>query len=318
MRLTLLPLVGAVLCSQAFAQPHIPEGFRPLFNGKDLSGWFGWGTSDPATLRAMSPEERLEYKSKSIRGGLVDAKGNLTQEHIENHWRVENRELVNDGKGLYLTTDSDYGDFELMLEYKALPEGDSGVYLRGIPQVQIWDAGSADPNGLGKSLGSGGLWNNGKGAPGKDPARKMDRALGEWNSFKIRMLGERVTVIFNGETVVDHEVLENFFANKKSGYLAYGKDLPGTVVARVNELMLDPVHVRGPIQLQTHGRYGGGICSLEKFLQRKVTGSFRNAMRMGLPGLIMGLILITGREQWSITKRWMEPSFASRAKAAPC
>ena len=253
MRLTLLPLVGAVLCSQAFAQPHTPEGFRPLFNGKDLSGWFGWGTSDPATLRAMSPDERLEYKSKSIRGGLVDAKGNLTQEHIENHWRVENGELVNDGKGLYLTTDSDYGDFELMLEYKALPEGDSGVYLRGIPQVQIWDAGSADPNGLGKSLGSGGLWNNGKGAPGKDPARKMDRALGEWNSFKIRMLGERVTVIFNGETVVDHEVLENFFANKKSGYLAYGKDLPGTVVARVNELMLDPVHVRGPIQLQTHG-----------------------------------------------------------------
>ena len=253
MRLTLLSLIGASLLGQASAQTSIPEGFKPLFNGKDLSGWFGWGTSDPSALRAMSAEELLEYKGKSIRGGLTDAKGTPTQDHIENHWRVENGELVNDGKGLYLTSDTDYADFELMLEYKALPEGDSGVYLRGIPQVQIWDAGSADPNGLGKSLGSGGLWNNGKGSPGKDPSRKMDGAFGEWNSFKIRMLGERVTVIFNGETVVDHAVLENFFANKKSGYLAYGKDSQSTALARVNELMLDPVHVRGPIQLQTHG-----------------------------------------------------------------
>lgn len=246
-------MICAVFIGQSFAQAQKPEGFSPLFNGTDLSGWFGWGTSDPAALRGMSPEELVEYKNKSIRGGLTDTKGNPILDHIENHWRVENGELVNDGKGLYLTTDKDYGDFELMLEYKALPDGDSGVYLRGIPQVQIWDAASADPNGLGKSFGSGGLWNNGKGAPGKDPTRKMDRPLGEWNSFKIRMIGERVTVVFNGVTVVDHAVLENFFANKKTGYLAYGKDLPGTSGARVNEAMLDPVFARGPIQLQTHG-----------------------------------------------------------------
>jgi hypothetical protein len=135
-----------------------------------------------------------------------------------------------------------------------LPEGDSGIYLRGIPQVQIWDATKGDPHGWGQDKGSGGLWNNSKGAPGKDPSKKMDRPLGEWNSFKIRMIGERVTVIFNGETVVDNAVLENFFANQKAGYLAYGNSAKNAKTEKApNGFMRDPVYPTGPIQLQTHG-----------------------------------------------------------------
>ena len=49
--------------------------------------------------------------------------------------------------------------------------------------------------GLGRAKGSGGLWNNSAGSPGKDPSKKMDKPLGEWNSFHIKMIGERVTVI---------------------------------------------------------------------------------------------------------------------------
>jgi hypothetical protein len=198
-----------------------PEGFTALFNGKDLSGWYGWSTKDPTELWNMTPEERADYKKKSVEGGLPEGKAG--PENINAHWKVVDGEIVNDGKGLYLTTDKDYGDFELWVEYKALPEGDSGVYLRGIPQVQIWDSTQGDPRGLGQDKGSGGLWNNSKGAPGKDPLLKMDKPFGEWNQFKIRMIGERVTVVFNGQTVVNNAVLENFFANKKAGYLAYGK-----------------------------------------------------------------------------------------------
>ena len=47
--------------------------------------------------------------------------------------------MVNDGTGLYLTTDKDYGDFELWVDYKTVPKADSGIYLRCIPQVRIWD-----------------------------------------------------------------------------------------------------------------------------------------------------------------------------------
>lgn len=252
-----LPLFAlAAFAATAQAADNVPpDGFTALFNGKDLSGWYGWGTKDPTELQKLSPEERAAYKKKSVEGGLPEGKNG--PDHIQAHWTVENGELVNDGKGLYLTTDKDYGDFEFHVEYKALPDGDSGVYVRGIPQVQIWDTTKGDPRGLGQDKGSGGLWNNSKGAPGKDPIKKMDKPFGEWNQLKIRMIGERVTVDLNGETVVDNAVMENFFANKKAGYIAYAKPDANSAGKEEKKLpngwMKDPAFAKGPIQLQTHG-----------------------------------------------------------------
>jgi hypothetical protein len=207
-----------------------PPGFEPLFNGKDLTGWFGWATRNPEDLRNMTPEQRADWIKRSVEGPL---EGKDEGNELNKHWSVENGELVNDGYGLYASTIKDYGDFELWLEYKTVPKADSGIYLRGCPQVQIWDSTENDEKAvqLGKPLGSGGLWNNSKGAPGKDPAKKMDRPFGEWNSFKIKMIGERVTVIFNGEVVVDNAVMENYFDKERK----------------------TPIFARGPIQLQTHG-----------------------------------------------------------------
>lgn len=252
-------LVVSFLFSQQVNAQEIspPTGFTALFNGKDLSGWYGWTTQDPNDLWSMSPDDRAKYKKQSIEGGLLNKKGEPINEHINAHWKVVDGELVNDGHGHYLTTDKDYDDFELRLEYKALPDGDSGVYLRGIPQVQIWDATKGDPRGLGQDKGSGGLWNNSKGSPGKDPLKKMDKPFGEWNSLKMTMIGERVSVVLNGEIVVDNAVLENFFANQKSGYVAYGKpseqSIEGDVKKLMNGFMRDPAFPKGPIQLQTHG-----------------------------------------------------------------
>ena len=212
---TLLIGLGFVATAHS-AQNEPPEGFTALFNGKNLDGWFGHGTKDPRTLWKMSPEELEAHKEK-------------TREDIRKHWSVENGELVNDGKGLYLTTNKDYADFELHLEYKTVPRADSGIYLRGCPQVQIWDSTEKGKFKLGADKGSGGLWNNSKGAPGKDPSKKMDKPFGEWNKFEITMIGERVTVIMNGEKVVDNAVMENFFDRK------------------------NPIFEKGPIQLQTHG-----------------------------------------------------------------
>src|SRR5688572_32419278 len=119
----LFPLL-LVAVAPVFADNNVPPaGFTALFNGKDLSGWYGWGTKDPTELQMMSPEERADYKRKSVEGGLPE--GKQGPQHINAHWKVENGEIVNDGKGLYLTTDKDYGDFEFWVEYKALPDGDS-------------------------------------------------------------------------------------------------------------------------------------------------------------------------------------------------
>lgn len=145
------------------------------------------------------------------------------------HWYVENNELVNDGFGAYASTEKDYGDFELLVEYRTVPKADSGIYLRGVPQVQIWDVSENDDGKLGKALGSGGLWNNSKGAPGKNPFVIADKSLGEWNSFRVVMVGSRVSVWLNNQPVVKHAIMENY----------YDRSLP--------------VPHHGPIQLQTHG-----------------------------------------------------------------
>ena len=196
---------------------QVPEGFTALFNGKDLDGWYGHGTKDPQTLWDMTPEELKAHKAK-------------TREDILQHWTAENGELVNDGKGLYATTDKDYGDFELLVEYKTVALADSGIYLRGCPQVQIWDTTEAGgKHGIGADKGSGGLWNNAKGSPGKDPSKLMDRPFGQWNKFRIIMVGSRVTIWMNGERIIDNAIMHNYFDRKRS------------------------IYPRGPIQLQTHG-----------------------------------------------------------------
>lgn len=197
--------------------PKAPEGFTALFNGTDFTGWHGMGTFDPRKLAEMPEAER----TKKLADDLADMK---------EHWRVENGELVNDGKGAYMTTDKDYGDIELLVDYKLLPKGDSGIYLRATPQVQIWDFNEeAGYWKLGADKGSGGLWNNAPGSPGKDPLVFADRPIGQWNSFRIRQLGDRTSVWLNGILVVDGAPLQNFFDKSK------------------------PLFPKGPVQLQTHG-----------------------------------------------------------------
>jgi hypothetical protein len=194
-----------------------PKGFTALFNGKDFTGWHGMPTFDPYRLAAMPGNEALVLGAKWM-------------DDIHKHWRVENGEVVNDGHGVYLTTDKDYGDIELLIDYKMYPKGDSGIYLRATPQVQIWDYTKEGGKwNLGADKGSGGLWNNSPGAPGKDPLVLADKPFGQWNHFRILMLGERVTVYLNDKLVVNNARLENYFNRKL------------------------PLMRKGPIQLQTHG-----------------------------------------------------------------
>ena len=230
-----------------------PTGFTALFNGTDLAGWRGGETFDHRKLMAMPADQREAQIAKWT-------------ETMKAHWRVENPgavnarqcacattdkttqgagaadlirksagcgssrpELVNDGQGAYATTEKDYGDFELLLEYKTVPKADSGIYLRGVPQVQIWDYTEQAKFPLGANKGSGGLWNNSPGAPGKDPLVLADKPFGQWNKVRVLMVGTRVSVWLNGKLVVDHALLENYYDRKT------------------------PVPLKGPIQLQTHG-----------------------------------------------------------------
>lgn len=170
---------------------------------------------DPRKLAAMSDEQRAEKMAQ----WQIDA---------AKHWTAQDGELVNDGHGVYLTTDKSYGDYELLIEYKTVPEADSGIYLKSNPQVQIWN--HEDTNlAPGQDKGSGGLWNNSPGAPGKDPTEIADRPFGQWNEFRILQVGSRTSVWLNGKHIVDHAIMENYWDRQT------------------------PIVSEGPIQLQTHG-----------------------------------------------------------------
>ena len=122
------------------------------------------------------------------------------------NWKVEDGALVFSGKGESLATAKAYGDFEFFVDWQIPANADSGIYLRGAPQVQIWDTANPTQFQHGNQKGSGGLWNNK--AEGKDPLVKADKAIGEWNTFHIRMIGERATIWLNGQLVVNNARLE--------------------------------------------------------------------------------------------------------------
>ena len=200
----------------AAAEGSAPEGFRAIFNGKDLSGWYGWNPHNGAKLEGTPKEENLKQQRADF----------------PNHWRVENEELVNSGTGPYATTDEAFGDIELLIEYKTVAHADSGIYLRGTPQVQIWDVNQPDnPKNPDRRprLGSGGLFNNTPGTPGRDPLVLADKPFGEWNTFRIRQIGAKTWVWLNNKLVVDGAPLEHYWDRTQ------------------------PLPAKGPIMLQTHG-----------------------------------------------------------------
>lgn len=206
-------LVVSTFSTTSSAAVEPPKGFTALFNGKDLSGWYGLPHFDPRNIKDLTPEQKA-----------------ANEKDFKAHWRVENEELVNDGNGPYATSDKDYADMEMRVDYQTVAQADSGIYVRGTPQVQIWDYTKEGGKwNLGADKGSGGLWNNSAGAPGKDPLVLADKPFGQWNQLRIRQIGSRTTVYLNDKLVVDNAIMENFWDRKL------------------------PLFAKGPIQLQTHG-----------------------------------------------------------------
>ncbi len=179
-----------------------PAGFTALFNGKDLSGWKGLlaGKAElPAGRRGLNPEQLAEMQKEA-------------DTVMTSAWSVKSGELHYTGKGRSVATAKKYGDFDFYVDWKIPAHADSGIYLRGLPQIQIWDPANPGQFPNGNQKGSGGLWNNkGPGKDGKDPLVKADKPIGEWNTFHIRMIGDRATISLNGQVVVNNSILENLW-----------------------------------------------------------------------------------------------------------
>lgn len=209
-------LLAVTFPASVSAQTATPDGFESLFNGNDLTGWFAMPTEDPRKFAALSEQQQK-------------AKISELEEQTSDSWRVEDGVIVNNGKGPYLTTKRNFRDFELMIDFKLEAGGDSGVYLKATPQVQVWDTTHEPSFKNGADKGSGGLWNNSKESPAKFPLVNADNPVGQWNSMRILQVGARTSVWLNEKKIVDHQIMENYWAREL------------------------PIIASGPIQLQTHG-----------------------------------------------------------------
>lgn len=186
--------------------------WQPLFNGEDLSGWKGLAHKNANQRRALEGDPLKQAQAAA-------------DETMREHWSVIDGVLTYDGKGQSLCTAKDYGDFELYVDWKIPPGADSGIYLRGTPQVQIWDPWDPrvkqgdDPPSTpeqwvaayrnGRNLGSGGLWNNRRWR--NVPLTLADKKPSQWNRFLIRMVGDKVSIWLNDILVVDRVALENYW-----------------------------------------------------------------------------------------------------------
>ena len=188
------------------------DGIVSLFNGKDLTGWKGL-VANPIERAKLNPDTLL-------------AKQQEADNDMRKSWYAKNGILEFNGSGENLCTVKKYGDFEMFVDWKIEPDGDAGIYLRGSPQVQIWDTSRRD---VGAQVGSGGLYNNS--VYERNPLKLADNAIGDWNSFHIIMKGDRVTVYLNGVLVVDNIILENYWDRSL------------------------PIFAEEQIELQAHGRH---------------------------------------------------------------
>jgi hypothetical protein len=188
------------------------HGFVSLFDGVDLKGWKAL-VGNPITRSKMS-EVDLAAAEKAA------------DEKTKGDWIVKDGLLIFTGHGDNLCTVKKYGDIEMYVDWKITEKGDAGIYLRGTPQVQIWDTSRRE---VGAQVGSGGLYNNQKNI--SKPLVVADNKIGEWNRFHIVMKGERVSVWLNGVLVTDNVPLENYWDHSI------------------------PIFAKEQIELQAHGTY---------------------------------------------------------------
>jgi HEAT repeat protein len=197
------------------------KGFGSMFNGKNLDGWQGLVENPIARAKLSSAELAKKQAAANLK-------------MVEN-WTVKDGMIVFNGKGDNLCSVKDYGDFDLVVDWRITKEGDSGLYLRGTPQVQVWDTSRVD---VGAQVGSGGLYNNQKNA--SKPLKVADNPVGDWNTFRVTMVGENVTVYLNGELVVDNVPLENYWDRSQPIFKTGAIELQ----AHGNELAFRDIYVR--------------------------------------------------------------------------
>ena len=216
-----------------FLSPKGEEGFSDdmLFKGR-LSGgrlvgtvsspsgtsWHWTGRRAPTLKRSGLPKWG---KPITLFNGKDLGGWRLSDVSHGANWTAEDGTLVHQGHGSELITTSKFEDFKLHLEFNCGPNSNSGVYLRGRYEVQIETDSAQEP----PSHHTGGVYGF------LDPTPELPRKAGLWQSFDITLIGRTVTVVQNGQTVIDHKEIPGI----TGGALDSHEELPGPIYLQGSE-----------------------------------------------------------------------------------
>ncbi len=152
----------------------------------------------------------------------------LTGWHVvqgENHWRVEDEILRNVKTGGNLVTDRTFDDFQLHIEFRYAPRGNSGVYLRGRYEVQVLDGPTEEPDSHLQGAIYGFL----------TPSEIVTNGPNEWNTFDITLVGRMVTIVVNGKTVISNQAIPGI----TGGALDSDEGAPGPIMLQGDHTPID-------------------------------------------------------------------------------
>jgi hypothetical protein len=186
-------------------------------NGPDGIVWKWTGVKAPALEKTHAPKlgKPIElFNGKDLTGWKMSSAG-------PPEWTVQNGNLVSPGNGPELIANSKFQDFKLHIEFNCGKDSNSGVYLRGRYEVQIETESEAEP----PSHHTGGIYGF------LAPTPELPRSPDQWQTFDITLLGRRVTVVQNGQTIIDNQVIPGI----TGGALDSQEALPGPIYLQGSE-----------------------------------------------------------------------------------
>ena len=189
-----------------------------MTTGPDGTPWQWIGERAPTLIRKGTPAwgKPVPLFNGRDLSGWTPSDPNATAK-----WTVDNGTLVSPGRGAELITTSKFSDFKLHIEFNCGKGANSGVYLRGRYEVQIED----DPEPEGPTMRTGGVY--GFLAPSPEPARRP----GEWQTYDITLIGRTVTIVLNGQTIIDKQEIPGI----TGGALDSHEGLPGPIYLQGSE-----------------------------------------------------------------------------------
>jgi len=200
--------------------------FEGTLMGKTLSGtttgpdgnpWQWTGQRAPALNRESAPKWGKPislFNGKDLAGWKMKGSGTTV-------WKVENGILLSPGNGPELIHDAKFEDFKLHVEFNCGTNANSGIYLRGRYEVQVETDSLEEP----PSHHMGGVY----GFLGASP--ELPRKPGEWQSFDITLVGRWITVVQNGQTIIDNQEIPGI----TGGALDSHEELPGPIYLQGSE-----------------------------------------------------------------------------------